>query len=102
MGTGVNCTTMHPGFVTSEIARIDNDGVWHPERTDPRPSNLIWPTDKAAKVMVKAISCFDAVNHFVKSETRCVNREIIEIRDVLFFQQCIILSVEIHFENQSF
>jgi len=53
--TGVSCTTIHPGFVESEIARIDNDGVWHPERPDPRPSNLMWPTDKAAKVMVKAI-----------------------------------------------
>lgn len=53
--TGVSCTTLHPGFVVSEIARIDNEGVWHPERPDPRPSNLIWPTDKAAKVMVKAI-----------------------------------------------
>jgi short-subunit dehydrogenase len=55
MGTGVSCTTLHLGFVVSEIARIDNDGVWHPERPDPRPSNLIWPTDKAAKVMTKAI-----------------------------------------------
>ncbi len=55
MGTGVSCTTIHPGFVVSEIARIDNEGVWHPERHDPRPSNLMWPTDKAAKVMVKAI-----------------------------------------------
>ncbi len=55
MGTGVSCTTLHPGFVESEIARTDNDGVWHPERSDPRPSNLMWPTDKAAKVMVKAI-----------------------------------------------
>lgn len=55
MGTGVSCTTIHPGFVVSEIARIDNEGVWHPERTDPRPSKLMWPTDKAAKVMVKAI-----------------------------------------------
>ena len=54
-GTGVSCTTVHPGFVVSEIARVDNEGVWHPERTDPRPSNLMWPTDKAAKVMVKAI-----------------------------------------------
>ncbi|TYA55265.1 SDR family NAD(P)-dependent oxidoreductase [Formosa maritima] len=53
--TGVSCTTIHPGFVVSEIARIDNEGVWHPERPDPRPSNLMWPTDKAAKVMVKAI-----------------------------------------------
>ncbi len=55
MGTGVSCTTLHPGFVVSEIARIDNEGVWHPDRQDPRPSKLIWPTDKAAKVMVKAI-----------------------------------------------
>lgn len=55
MGTGVSCTTMHPGFVVSEIARVDNDGVWHPDRQDPRPSNLMWPTDKAAKVMVNAI-----------------------------------------------
>lgn len=54
-GTGVSCTTIHPGFVVSEIARIDNEGVWHPERPDPRPSKLMWPTDKAAKVMVKAI-----------------------------------------------
>lgn len=55
MDTGVSCTTIHPGFVVSEIARIDNDGQWHPERPDPRPANLMWPTDKAAKVMVKAI-----------------------------------------------
>lgn len=55
MGTGVSCTTMHPGFVVSEIARVDNEGVWHPERPDPRPANFIWPTDKAAKVMVKAM-----------------------------------------------
>jgi len=46
---------MHPGFVVSEIARVDNNGVWHPDRKDPRPENLIWPTDKAAKVMVKAL-----------------------------------------------
>lgn len=55
MGTGVSCTTIHPGFVVSEIAKVDNEGVWHPERPDPRPANLMWPTDKAAKVMVKAI-----------------------------------------------
>jgi short-subunit dehydrogenase len=53
--TGVSCTTIHPGFVVSEIAKIDNDGIWHPERPDPRPSNLMWPTDKAARVMVNAI-----------------------------------------------
>ncbi len=55
MGTGVSCTTMHPGFVVSEIARVDNQGMWHPERQDPRPANLMWPTEKAAKVMVQAM-----------------------------------------------
>lgn len=55
IGTGVSCTTIHPGFVVSEIARVDNEGKWHPDRRDPRPSKLMWPTDKAAKVMVKAI-----------------------------------------------
>lgn len=55
MDTGVSCTTLHPGFVASEITRIDNKGIWHPELPDPRPANLIWPTDKAAKVMVNAV-----------------------------------------------
>ncbi|RAR50345.1 SDR family NAD(P)-dependent oxidoreductase [Flavobacterium lacus] len=54
-GTGVSCTTLHPGFVKSEIARIDNHGVWHPDRKDPRPAKMMWPTEKAAQVMVKAI-----------------------------------------------
>ena len=55
MGSGVSCTALHPGFVESEIFSIDNEGVLHPERKDPRPENMIWPAHKAAKVMVKAI-----------------------------------------------
>lgn len=55
-GTGVSCTLIHPGFVDSDITRVDNDGVFHPDNKDPRPKNLMWPTDKAAKVMVNAIS----------------------------------------------
>lgn len=55
-GTGVSCTVIHPGFVDSDIARVDNEGVLHPEAKDPRPKNLMWPTDKAAKVMVSAIA----------------------------------------------
>ncbi len=55
MGSGVSCTTLHPGFVASEITRVDNEGTLHPERADPRPEKLIWPTNKAAKVMVNAI-----------------------------------------------
>lgn len=52
---GVTCTTIHPGFVESEIARVDNSGVHHPDKRDPRPQKLMWPADKAARVMADAI-----------------------------------------------
>lgn len=51
----MSCTTLHPGFVASEITSVDNEGKLHPEQADPRPKKLIWPTNKAAKVMVKAV-----------------------------------------------
>ncbi len=54
--TGMSCTVIHPGFVDSDIAKVDNEGVLHPDRQDPRPKNLMWATEKAAKVMVKAIA----------------------------------------------
>ena len=34
-GNGVSCTTSHPGFVDSNIARVDNGGAYHPDRQDP-------------------------------------------------------------------
>lgn len=55
-GTGVSCTILHPGFIDSNITRVDNHGNFHPEAKDPRPANLMWPTEKAAKVMVNAIA----------------------------------------------
>jgi short-subunit dehydrogenase len=55
-GTGVNCTVIHPGFVDSDIAKVDNEGVFHADNPDPRPTQLMWPTEKAAKVMVRAIA----------------------------------------------
>jgi short-subunit dehydrogenase len=54
-GSGVSCTTIHPGFVDSNITRVDNHGNFHPDALDPRPANLMWSTDKAAEVMIKAI-----------------------------------------------
>ena len=54
-GTGVTCTTIHPGFVESEIAQVDNQGRFDADREDRRPKNLMWPSDKAARVMVRAI-----------------------------------------------
>ena len=62
--SGVSCTTLHPGFVVSEIARVDNDGVWHPDRPDPRPPNLMCPTDKARMVLVRAILTLNCIYVF--------------------------------------
>jgi NAD(P)-dependent dehydrogenase (short-subunit alcohol dehydrogenase family) len=54
-GTGVSCTTIHPGFVESDIARVDNEGVYHADRDETRPAKLLWRTDDAARVMARAI-----------------------------------------------
>jgi len=54
-GTGVSCTTLHPGFVESEINQVDNRGHLDASRPDRRPAKLMWPADKAARVIVKAI-----------------------------------------------
>ncbi len=55
-GSGVTCTTIHPGFIESEIAQVDNQGRFDASRKDGRPKNLMWPTDRAARVMVDAIA----------------------------------------------
>jgi len=55
-GTGVSCTILHPGFVASEVAQVDNQGRFRPDRKDKRPAALMWPTEKAARVMVDAIA----------------------------------------------
>lgn len=54
-GTGVSVTLIHPGYVESEIAQVDNDGKHDGSRVDRRPKNLMWPADKAARVMAGAI-----------------------------------------------
>jgi len=51
----VTCTTIHPGLVESDIARVDNTNTPDPDRRDPRNAALMWPTDKAARVMADAI-----------------------------------------------
>ncbi len=55
-GTGVSTTLVHPGFVASEINQVDNQGVFHPERGEKRPKYLMWPADRAARVIVAAIA----------------------------------------------
>lgn len=54
-GTGVSCSLIQPGFVESEISQVDNQGHFHPDWKDQRPSFLIWPAHKAAKTILKAI-----------------------------------------------
>ncbi|MCB9779322.1 MAG: SDR family NAD(P)-dependent oxidoreductase [Alphaproteobacteria bacterium] len=54
-GSGVSCTTIHPGFVESDIARVDNQGVYHPDRKDPRPAQLMWTADAAARSMADGL-----------------------------------------------
>ncbi|MCK6529257.1 SDR family NAD(P)-dependent oxidoreductase [Myxococcota bacterium] len=54
-GSGVTCTAIHPGFVASEIAQVDNQGVYRADWEDRRPHRLMWPTDRAARVMVRAV-----------------------------------------------
>ena len=52
---GVSVTTIHPGYVESEIGQVDNQGRFDASRQDPRPKLLLWKTAKAASVMVDAI-----------------------------------------------
>lgn len=54
-GSGVSCTTIHPGFVVSEIGQVDNQGAYRQDWEDRRPKKLMWPTDKAVRSMLKSI-----------------------------------------------
>lgn len=55
-GTGVSCTLLNPGFVSSEIGQVDNQGRFDASRRDKRPAKLMWSADEAARVMVRAIA----------------------------------------------
>lgn len=54
-GDGISCTTLLPGFVESDIAKVDNQGRFHEDWEDRRPQRLMWPADKAARAMFKAV-----------------------------------------------
>jgi short-subunit dehydrogenase len=54
-GTNVSVTHIAPGFVASEIRKVDNAGIFHPEEPDPAPPWLIMPAEKAARQIVAAI-----------------------------------------------
>jgi short-subunit dehydrogenase len=52
---GVGCTLISPGFVDSDIRRVDNRGGLHADAADPVPPWLRLRADKAARVMVRGI-----------------------------------------------
>ena len=54
-GSGVSVITVHPGYVESEIGRVDKQGQFDPTRVDRRPASLMWTAERAARVMTRAI-----------------------------------------------
>jgi len=52
---GIGVTLLTPGFVDSDIRRVDNRGGLHPHVDDPIPPWLRMRTDKAARAMANAI-----------------------------------------------
>jgi len=53
--SGVSVTLVSPGFVDSDIRRVDNHGKVHENAPDPVPAWLRMPTDRAARTIVRAI-----------------------------------------------
>ena len=54
-GSGVSVSLINPGFVSTEIAQVDNDGQFHEDWNDRRPSRLMWSAEAAARVVVRAL-----------------------------------------------
>ncbi|MCB9637506.1 MAG: SDR family oxidoreductase [Myxococcales bacterium] len=52
---GISVTLIAPGFVASEIRRVNNKGVFKQEAKDPVPPWLIMPAEPAARQIAKAI-----------------------------------------------
>jgi short-subunit dehydrogenase len=53
---GVSVTLVSPGFVESEIRRIDNQGEFHQDAKDEAPAWLVMPAEQAAKQIASAIA----------------------------------------------
>lgn len=54
--SGVKVTLISPGFVASNIRRIDNRGRFHPRAKDPVPAWLVMSTEKAVRQMLRAVA----------------------------------------------
>jgi short-subunit dehydrogenase len=53
---GVSVTLVSPGFVESELRRVDNQGALSATAADPIPSWLVMSADRAARQIVDAIT----------------------------------------------
>ena len=53
--TGVKVTLISPGFVASEIRKIDNQGIHHEHAKDPIPPRMVVPTPKAVREILRAV-----------------------------------------------
>jgi short-subunit dehydrogenase len=53
---GVSVVLLTPGFVDSEIRKVDNLGRLHPTAKDPVPTRLRMPADDAARKIVRAVA----------------------------------------------
>ena len=53
---GVSVTLVSPGFVESDIRRVDNEGVLRETSPDPAPSFLRMPAARAARQIVRAVA----------------------------------------------
>jgi short-subunit dehydrogenase len=54
--SGVKVTLISPGFVASNIRRVDNRGNFHPRAKDSVPAWLVMDTAKAVRQMLRAIA----------------------------------------------
>lgn len=52
----VTVTLISPGFVASDIRRVDNQGTLHPDAAEPIPPWLVMPTAKAARQILRAVA----------------------------------------------
>jgi short-subunit dehydrogenase len=52
---GIAVCLIAPGFIESEIRKVDNRGRYRPEYRDNVPSWLVMPADRAARKIIKAI-----------------------------------------------
>jgi short-subunit dehydrogenase len=53
---GVTVTLISPGFVASDIRRVDNHGALHAQAADPIPPWLVVPTGKAVGQILRAVA----------------------------------------------